>query len=446
MKKFISTTLLAVMIITLTSMFAGCTKDEEMLAYAENVYLNTEKYEVLKTQGMYILEWDPVEKVMNEFKTDTEEAKDVYDSTKPTIIFVHGWMLEEGRYGRYKYILEDELLNESEGVYVEDLDNEGNLYTTKLWLNEGWNVMCFHYNLFADVDNVTMEDSIYSAENGISFCYPDGSEQSRSENDATEYSISQFFAAEYIRTMANLTVNGEKEIRIGCHSMGGVLTSCGVNILLALVEDGQIAENLLPDRIAYLDTFCGFFYFLKPSFNTIDWSGEKIGYIEDKNGDYVFVDNAYVKYDSTISEHRNVTRYKLISKSMCFVNYIKNIDSDGIAIELCLLKGGTVPTLSGDNAILDVMEYAATVVYNPAMLSFGDKFSKGHNGVREWYFCSIASSVPTVGETATAISAASTIDEIKAKKGKVYYVNSASFDISNQTATEVEASLYKTRS
>lgn len=409
MKKFISFMLILAVSAILVSVFSSCGKDKtpetpentvEMVDYADNVYLNTEKYSDLNDQGMHIVSWNTETKTLIETKTDTEAAKLLYDSSKPTVIFVHGLLMDAGRYGHEMYILPNEMIAVGE-ISAEDTASNGTVYCTKFWLDEGWNVLTFQYNRFSDADMVTVEDRVYSAEDGLSYMNAEGEVSS---NDASQYSIGQFFAAEYIRTVENFNVAEDKEIRVACHSMGGVVTVNGSRILVALAEDGQIAQNLLPNRIALLDTYCGFISTFDVSFDTVSWSGESM---EGK------------------------------TKSGLYYEYVKAVAGAGTTIELYVMENGVVPTASADGIILKVMDYTTTLIYSPAMYTGFDYIGKGHNGVREWYMCSVSYGVPLIeGTTELGISANTSIARLIELKGKIYMLSSDDLFIDTHTETE----------
>lgn len=413
MKKIIGFMMLLSVAVMSSALLWGCNPDDPpvdfiTIDYASEVKLNTEKYPDLNDQGMLILSWDDDAKTMSETRTYKEEAKALYDNTKPTVIFVHGILIDGGRYGNNSFHLPPSMQDVAD-LNEDDYDAEGSVLLTKFWLEEGWNVLIFNYNRFADAEVVLVEDRIYSGNDGISYHLPEAGDEF-SDNDASNYSIGQFFAAEYLRTTQDLGMSADKEIRISCHSMGGIVTVNGTRILCALAEDGQIAANLLPGRVALIDTYVGWVAGQEVAFDTITWSGESM-------------------------EGR--------SKSSYYLDYIKHISQKGIALELYLMEYGSVPLASFDGVILEVMDYVATVVYNPSMYKGMDYVSNGHNAVMEWYMSSIRYDAPKIaGTSADGLSASSPKEVVSSLKGKVYYLKSADLYIDRQTQSEVDKDFY----
>jgi hypothetical protein len=389
--------------------------------YKNDVYLNTEKYPDLNDQGLFWINWDTNTNMPVEKRVGTSGASAFADADKPTVIFVHGWLgtTPNAQTFHEMYPLQERLYNATDSDYFPEscYGADGKVYQTKWWLDEGWNVAVFTYNRFATAMIFEAESHIYNAD-VMRYQLNDGT---WSDTDASRYSLCQFFAAEYLRAMDDMGAEaGKAETRITGHSLGGIMVTTTTNMLVELLKDGQVSEAAMPDRIALLDTYVSFSKgvddLLNEEAKTITWSGAE--YV---NG----------------------------SKSETYFDYIKNIDAHGIAIELCLMNFGTdglnnvtskfrVPLLSSDGMIWKVMDYAATVVYNPVPCQ-GDEMSSGHNATRDWYYASIR--VPVLKLTGTneeGISAASSTESIKANKGKVYVVdeNDEFFQLEIQTERE----------
>lgn len=334
MKKFVAILLTLSLAACLLVAAAACGNDDnppapddktseyDFVDYAKEIYLNTEKYPELNDQGLFVLGYDG-KKGVYDVRAWSAEGVQMFDANKPTIVLVHGWLGSD--------------FNEKTGHAPQRVrpflhyktDNipgyEGKEITQAL-IEGGYNVMMFEYNRFSVHDIVSNEAWIYA---GGTEKYPyvymsdfdeDGNPaackgKTYRNNDICAYSLSQFFAAEYIRTVNAVGDDfGTAEIRIAGHSLGGIMSTVSTNLIFELAKAGQIKMNQAPSRLALLDTYIGF---LKDDemyeTETVKWSGEK--FVSDSPAD-------------------------------TYLSYIENMAEGGIAIEAYLAMGGIVPAMS----------------------------------------------------------------------------------------------------
>ncbi|NKQ37315.1 MAG: cell adhesion protein [Chloroflexi bacterium] len=178
-----------------------------------------------------------------------------YDSAKPTIIFVHGWLPDQaGEPPTFQYTVADE---EGNVLLDTNLAND--------WVEAGWNVGIFYWSPFADEDVVVAaENKIWTADSltGMRWRSADGKYHVAG---APEVSASALFYEAYKSALADYT--GET-IRLAGHSLGNQMAVAVTLQILAGIEQGEIAENLRPQRIALLDPY---------------WSLEKKDFLGDVN-------------------------------------------------------------------------------------------------------------------------------------------------------------------
>ncbi|MFA5449000.1 MAG: hypothetical protein WC292_00970 [Clostridia bacterium] len=336
--------------------------DNGYVDYASEVIYDTEKFPDLASHGLFWTKWNESTEQMDTFRADTEEGAALVDPSKPTLIMVHGMLGEaKGSSNQERFYLNRDIATPSEfGLTTSDVS------LGRLWQLEGWNVAYFHYNSFtSEGANFHIVESKIWATNG-----PQGMGFRNSEGEleqASEYTVSEHFAADYIRAMKLLPdTMGDQEIRIAVHSMGGVVGTTGVFLLTELAEHGQLPEKQLPNRLALLDPFFGVKIELNgkvvlSSFTNliIRWSGKPL-YQE--------------------------------STGASMLECVKAMTHKGIAVEFYGYKQSWVMGIITPAIKAGLQQYATYVIVSPDWKSYSSKYSitfNGHNGVRDWYFCSI---------------------------------------------------------
>lgn len=389
MKKFVAFLLCTAIMSSLLIAFMGCNdsdayqintallSDNGYIDYAKEVEVNVETYPTLSDQGLFIVSgYDEDNWAIEVDADDATNIKNHFDPTLPSIIIVHGVQLMTGRHRLAYYVAA------SQG---DQFDLSCIFHSGENAQEQKWNTFYFHYEKFADAEGsgttagmnpTDTEKRIWmrGTDNaGIQFVQPDGT---YSGQDALSHSLAEWFSAEYIRTMN--CINAEfpeyaksgNEIRTAAHSMGGALTVATVSLLNILSLEGQLSRDLLPDRMAMLDSYIGGGG--KDTFK-ISWSDKK--YI---NG-----------------SPRSNYFYSL-------ENIVKQAD---IAVEFYYNQKGWVPftgKLAASEAqqkkeliyFKEISELAPMILLYPAFSDVvqnprpGGVGVNGHNAIYEWYFTS----------------------------------------------------------
>lgn len=365
--------------------------DNGYIDYANEVYLDDETYPDLKEMGMFWAKWDDANEKVILHDADSDEGAKLVDADKPTIIFIHG-MLLDGHYQQEMFYLSPRATDTTEfNITTERVS------LIHLWILEGWNVGVFHYNRFASEPMPTpIEAKIWAN---------DGPEKVRIRHEddttshVTEYSVAEHFAAEYLRAMNLLPQKmGKKEIRIAAHSMGGELMTAGIFLLTELASDGQLDYRHLPNRFSMLDPyFCvnlmidGKLNYLGPSGITVRWTGKGL--------------------------YKDNTGYTMIE---CLKDFVAN----GIAIDYYTHKESTLHLGMPDDIKSELKRLSTFSMINPNYASYGKGYNviaHGHNGVRDWYYCSIRGDLAKYEGANTIFNVAPTAktptDVIRAQKG-----------------------------
>ena len=228
-------------------------------------------------------------------------ANGIIDPGKPTIVFIHG--IQMGSYNRNVYLTEaaitsTDVLSPNDPLYAEYVEDEfGTVQTNTLYYKNGYNVLCFAYNRFADEGAIeknpdgTDRDIIYAANRtieskvwtldgvgGIRYRLPnglysdgtdisgqlvDGAQSFTDPEYAIDITVAEYFCGEWIRCLNYLDTKGidltANNIRFAGHSMGCEVTTSSTYLLTELVRVGQIERNYLPDRVCMLDGYMGFY-------------------------------------------------------------------------------------------------------------------------------------------------------------------------------------------
>ena len=241
--------------------------DEAMFAevypdYKTEVYLDKGDDPDLNELGLFWCRYDPVTHDVEWVPADTAEGAALVDTSKPTVINVHGMMMD-GYINTEKYYVNTDIGNLEElGLDEEDGWDYDTLRTLALWLEKGWNVGVYNWHRFtAESVNFTAIEAKVWATNGsanVRWCSSDG----RYHNDPIEYSVAELFVGDYLRAVELLPDDyGKEEIRFTGHSMGGELVSAAAFLLyeISTGDSPQISADKLPDRMTMDDTFFGAF-------------------------------------------------------------------------------------------------------------------------------------------------------------------------------------------
>lgn len=392
--------------------------DNGYIDYAKEVYFDVETYPDMADMGLFWTAWDADRDQIALFDADSETGAALVDPHKPTIIFIHG-MRSDGYYTQEEFYLNSNIADPNQF----GLDSSG-VPLALVWQNAGWNVGYFHYSRFATEAPQKIESKIWATdgEPNVRYARSDGSFQ----ENPTEYCIAEHFAAEYLRAINMLPDSmGTKEIRLAAHSMGGELTTAGLFLLTVLSDEGQLDAGKLPNRFAMLD----------PYFSTC---------ILDNEGNEFFVMGPT---DITLSWSGKLLPYNRVGPTL--IDCLKVINSKGIAVEYYTFDLSTLVAAMPYTLIEMLKEQCVYVTIQPDYDQMNEAYSKladGHNGVRDWYLCSIYTQpVSDVTTGGVAASAATPTETIKSLRSTTYVMNAGSGTViaSDDTFCRTVTVMYK---
>ena len=361
----------------------------EYIDYAEEVKFDYEKYPLLKNQGLFWCRWDDEANMIIKVDATTPEGASIVDPNKPTIINIHG-MLNEG------YFMEEMYWAPPTNATAEELGYEYPVQMFQFWMDKGYNVGMYSYQKFAseEFSYHFIEEKMWATDGptGIRYQKPDRS----FDEDVSEYTITEHFAADYIRAMRLLPDNfGDKEIRFAAHSMGGQMLNGGTFLLTELASVGQLNPNQLPDRITMEDTFFGIAIPSGNTYNfagytdlTVRWSGKKLP----------------------------------ISTGFASVECMKDLAANGIVVEFVTYEGSALLAFYHPDITKTIKEISVFVLMQPYFTADG---GGQHNGVREYYLSSIIRDYEGEGLTDVekiAFSASLPTEELKNYIGRSFKI------------------------
>ncbi|SHO58279.1 hypothetical protein [Vibrio quintilis] len=187
----------------------------------------------------------------------TKDGSSYYDPSKPTLILIHGWQpFRMNSYDRFVF-------HESgEGSTYPDID------LANLWISQGYNIGVFYWDQFADEANVdSAEAKIWTATGKHNMRWKDGNGD---YHDGPDKNVTELLLSEYLASMAGYQGKGS-DIRIAGHSLGNQLALRLTEELAKLSDQGEIAQNLVPQRVSLLDAFYSNF---GKSYLNSKWVGE----------------------------------------------------------------------------------------------------------------------------------------------------------------------------
>lgn len=271
--------------------------------FASTYDFNFETDPDLYDQGMFWCYYDEALDVIAEVpardhdKVDELIEKGFIDSNKPTIIFVHGVAVATYEpyyvhgvlsYSGGHYYASPKTLSptdEDMGLYAMEVEGEQKVNMNLIYLKNGYNVINFVYQRYADevaitdnykfldgtvrqitaANNAVIEAKVYATDGiaGMRYRYPDGtfSDQEPNVKEDVDFSIAEYFVAEYIRTFNYMVergvfFDGTRTIIKG-HSMGGVVDVIGSFLISELIRVNQIPSYYMPSRLILEDSYFG---------------------------------------------------------------------------------------------------------------------------------------------------------------------------------------------
>ncbi len=219
-------------------------------AFAKTGVFSQEYFDNL-SYGLY---WFGANDQFEQASVSTKDGSTYYDPTKPTLIFIHGWS-DEYVTAQSRYVL-----------YQND-DNWPTKDFVDVWISEGYNVGILYWDQFADESEVkNAEAKIWSVDG------PKGMRWLDSEGDyhtGPDENVTELLLEKYDIAMAGY--EGD-DIRLAGHSLGNQLALRLADKLVIQAAAGDIASNLVPQRVSLLDPFYSNY---AKSYLDGEWVGEK---------------------------------------------------------------------------------------------------------------------------------------------------------------------------
>ncbi|MDD3946724.1 MAG: hypothetical protein PHI19_02685, partial [Clostridia bacterium] len=184
-------------------------------------------------------------------KTTTEAGLQLFDTSKPTLIFIHGMQLNDGSY-----------------------KDENSSYL-KPFIQGGYNVLLFRWSQLADESTpMEIEPKLWGttqdkSKNLYGMRWRDNDpEHSYREDDIPNASVAEIFGAYYIDLMSRFDYTG-RSIQLTGHSMGGQVAFAVASFLLTKEQEGLMPPAYLPDKVTVFDPY------IAPFRNEVfcDWLG-----------------------------------------------------------------------------------------------------------------------------------------------------------------------------
>lgn len=410
--------------------------DGKYVNYAEEVKFDLARDPELKNQGLFWVSFNSQGKLV-EIKADTEAGARIVDPNKPTMILVHG-MMTDGHLTTERYYIGKYHADWDEfGVDTSTATNLPSVFNMAyLWLHKGWNVAFYHYERFAsEPDYWSLEQKMWTwieeefdEKDNWNMGHETRYRKTNGEvvNSAIKYGVCEHFVAEYIRAMKLLPESmGENEIRIAAHSMGGQVVAPALFLLHELARDevGQISKRCLPNRYVLMDTFFSAF----------------LGRGADKDGWVNLISDMTVgKFNIAWTGKpfiQNTTGH-----TIAFI--LEYLTKQGMALEY-YTEPGSFLYAAIPNGIRDAIhKYCSVVIIVTKWAEEQPNFNEltdPHNGVREWYLCSLATKQPEVkdSEDFTPNAGMSTEDLLKARGKYFYQIEGINNTITNNDVFEI---------
>ena len=171
-----------------------------------------------------------------------DEPNPFYDSTKPTIIFVHGWQPDQA------YTHRTMLWEFSEADSEEEVEWD----LAASWIDAGWNVGIFDWGPFADEEIVLdAEAKIWTIKGSRGMRWRDQAGLYHSD-EVPAMSTGELFYHVYVEALQGFS---GPELRLAGHSLGNQMAVHLLRQLASEIEEGTLPARLFPDRLALLDPY-----------------------------------------------------------------------------------------------------------------------------------------------------------------------------------------------
>ncbi|SHG04271.1 hypothetical protein [Vibrio gazogenes] len=168
---------------------------------------------------------------------NTRNGSTYYDPSRPTLILIHGWQ-------------SNHTIEQNRTVYWENGGGTPDIDFANLWRAEGYNVAMLYWDQFADESEVKdAEAKIWSANGPKKMRWRDS--RGNYHTGPTE-NVTELLLQQYLNAMQGYRGN---DIRLAGHSLGNQVALRLADRLATLAERGQIANNIVPQRVSLLDAF-----------------------------------------------------------------------------------------------------------------------------------------------------------------------------------------------
>ena len=306
-----------------------------------------------------------------------------YDSTKPTIIYSHGWKWNEGFEKR-------EVLSLMHPAYSEDADTD---YFAAEYLDAGYNVASFFWNQIADEPSWDSVTKVWTTDDPkYAMRYRIGDNRTAFDDPTNpDTNVANLLIREITTYMSDFT--GETFWLMG-HSMGGELTLAAAEGLLKLYSEGKISENLVPDRLSLFDPF--------------------------------FPSN---KIENADVDHENM-HYTSVDVTTLSANAMKKCADAGMAIEVYATNSFAYKNYFIDENLPAAtrLEFAQVFLDNAVWYFMNElgsgglmDFSFSHVRTRDMYMLTILEDVKYANDGKEVATANTDIATVKSLMGRAYY-------------------------
>lgn len=200
------------------------------------------------------------------------------DTTKPTIIYTHGWKPYDSHF-RECLSLKDDTDPAITKKGFKTYEDEG--YDPEFcnyYLERGYNVGVYFWNQLSGDESMTTDSKIWWSDGGKNMTYATfpsvdstGKDRVISSPDDPKNpkkSVALLYADALIEALGE---EYDKDLHLVGHSMGGQLTLATTEALCLMKDEGKLSGAFLPDRLTVIDPY---FNFLTSVTGVIDHTGE----------------------------------------------------------------------------------------------------------------------------------------------------------------------------
>lgn len=436
--------------------------------FASEIDIDLEEHPDLYDSGMFWCYYDEEFGLVREVSMrDHDKVNELIrskkiDGAKPTIIFIHGigvdtWQKYYAKDGTEiicaeTYDAATNVLDPSDPIYAEYVEaDSGKVNINLIYLKNGYNVINFSYKRFVDetaytetvecsdgetrtfvyANNLTSEAKVYSTNGpaGMRYHYPNGGFSDGTIDKATgevevkqdvDFTMAEYFAAEYIRMYDYMidagVFNVNSIIQSAGHSMGGVVNVMGNFLLTELVRVGQIPDYYLPDRIILEDSYLGVYTDYGedvPDFDDIEDDAKKVSLLTAKLIHLYGVD---VHWTGEILD--GCGSFGAYLCALYQISTVYDIPCEYYVDMSPLGFGGFSYASMPASSVRHLVWSLCAVQMYPLKYS-----CNSHNAIREYRAAAIIEGLnPKTADGSTALFSTLSDDEIRAKKGVIYYM------------------------